>query len=415
LPGSLERVEMGSGTIFDKIIAIVVALILWVYVVNVVNPLSSTTIQAVPVQLLNQEVLAASNLAIAGTDNYTVDIVLEGARSDIITIDPKEITATADLFGFSKGQNYLVVNVSVPEKITVVEIRSARIQVFIDELVSISKPVSLLIEDAEKEYEIGGITVNPESVNVSGAKSIVDKVQSVQVKISENQLVEKPSTIQLSAEAIDSDGSPVIGVRLSNVYIELTGSLYEKKTVPLEVPVEGVPAQEMELISKDIPQTITIKGSKEALSAIDAIVAQPLRIQGITEDVTLSVVPVLPEGIEVAEESVNLTASFILVSVAEVSFEYGPEDVWIFNIPSGYSVEVLSRDVTVTARGEEAVVNALQATDLQPAINARLLSAGEHDVQIDARYEQQLVRVSIFPATVRVKVTVTDTSDSGGE
>lgn len=412
MTGSLEREEMGNGTAFDKFIAIVVALILWVYVVNVVNPLSSTTISAVPVQLLNQEVLAASNLAIAGTDDYTVDVVLEGARSDIITIDSKEITATADLFGFSKGQNYLVVNVSVPEKITVVEIKSARIQVFIDELVSLPKPVSLLIEDVEKEYEIGGIALNPESVNVSGAKSIVDKVQSVQVKISENQMDESPSTIQLSAEAIDSDGSPVIGVRLSNVYIELTGSLYEKKSVPLEVPVEGIPAQGMELISKDIPPTITIKGSREALNAIDAIVAQPLSIQGIAEDTSLSVIPVLPDGIEAAEESVSLTASFILGSVAEASFEYGPSDVWIFNIPPGYTVEVLSKNIMVTARGEEAVVNALQDTDLQPAVDARFLTAGEHDVQIGPRYEQQLVRVSISPATVRVKVTMTDASAS---
>lgn len=406
---------MGNGTLLDKIIAIVVALILWVYVVNVVNPLSSTTISGVPVQLLNQEVLAASNLAIAGTDNYTVDVFLEGARSDIITVDPKEITATADLFGFSKGQNYLVVNVSVPEKITVVEVKSARIQVYIDELVTVAKPVSLAIDDVEKDYEIGGIIINPENVNVSGAKSIVEKVQSVQIKISESQLNESISTVQLSAEAIDSEGSPVVGVRLSNVYIELTGSLYEKKVVPLEVPVEGIPAQEMELISKDIPETITIKGSKEALNAIDAIVAQPLRIQGISEDTSLPIVPVLPVGIEVAAESANLTASFTLVSVGEVSFEYNPEDIWVFNVPSGYTVEVLSKKVIVTARGEEAVINVLQDTDLQPAIDAENFTPGEHDVQIATRYEQQLVRVTISPTTVRVKVTVTDASASGQE
>ena len=117
---------MDSGSLFDKIISVVIALILWVYVVNVINPPSSSTIAGVPVRLLNQEVLAASNLAIAGADQYTVDVVIEGARSDILDIEEEDITANADLFGLGKGQNYLVVTVSVPEKITVKEIKSAR-------------------------------------------------------------------------------------------------------------------------------------------------------------------------------------------------------------------------------------------------------------------------------------------------
>ena len=126
---------MGNSSWLDKVISVVIALILWVYVVNVINPPSSTTVTGVPVQLLNQEVLAASSLAIAGTDSYAVDVVVEGARSDIIALQADQVTAVADLFGMSKGQNYLVVSVSVPEKITVTEVGPAD-PVLIDELVS---------------------------------------------------------------------------------------------------------------------------------------------------------------------------------------------------------------------------------------------------------------------------------------
>ncbi len=402
---------MGSGTLFDKVIAVIVALILWVYVVNVVNPPSSTTISSVPVQLLNQEVLAASNLAIAGTDEYTVDIVLEGARSDIITVDPKDVTATADLFGFSKGQNYLVVKVSVPEKITVAEVKSPRIQVYIDELVVVSKPVALSIEDTEKQYEVGGIVLLPENINVSGAKSIVDKVEAVQVKVSEDQLSTDESTIQLSAAAVNAEGAVVADVRVSAAYVDLSATLFNTKVVPLEVPVEGASTQDMEFISKNIPETITIKGSDEALALVDAIVAEPLRLQGDTQDITLPIVPVLPEGVEVAADSADLSASFTLVSVTEVSFEYISEDVWVSNVPTGYSVKVLSKEFVVTARGEKGVVEALQHTDLQPAVDAHGLSAGDYDLPIGTRYDQQLVNVTISPQTVRVRVTITDTPD----
>jgi len=401
---------MGNETLFNKIISVVIALILWVYVVNVVNPPSSTTISNVPVQLLNQEVLAASNLAIAGIGEYTVDVILEGARSDIIDINLEDITATADLFGFSKGQNYLIVSVSVPGKITVTEIKSGRIQVYIDERVTVSKPVFLQVDDLVKGYEVGGVTLNPNTIDVTGAKSVVDTVQSILIKTSEDQINTEPSTIKLSGLPIDEQGNEVIGVRMSSTYVDLSASLYKLKVVLLEVPVEGITNNDMELIVKSMPETITIKGSAEALGNVNAIVALPIRIESTGGDVSLPIVPVLPQGIEIAEESVGLIATFSIVDVAQTSFTYGPQDVWIYNVPVGYNVEVLTEEIVVTARGEEAVISVLQYTDLQPAINAVLLTTGEQDVQINTRYAQQLVNVTISPLTVKINVTESDTT-----
>ena len=92
---------------------------------------------------------------------------------------------------------------------------------------------------------------------------------------------------------------------------------------------------------------------------------------------TIPIVPILPEGIEVAEKSSSLAAVFKLEVVTETSFDYAPEDVWIYNIPEGYEIEVLTDSITVSARGEEAIVQVLQSTDLQPALNAASLIAGE--------------------------------------
>ncbi|MFA7462184.1 MAG: CdaR family protein [Anaerovoracaceae bacterium] len=399
---------MGSSSWLDKIISVVIALILWVYVVNVINPPSSTTVSAVPVQLLNQEVLAASNLAIAGTDRYHVDVVVEGTRSDVLALQPDQVTATADLFGMSKGQNYLVVSVSVPERITVKEIKSGRIPVLIDELVSVQKPVELQILEEIARHEIGSVSLQPQEISVMGAKSIVDLVRSVRIQISSAALTETPAKFQLSADAVGADGEPIYNVRLSHAYVELTAALYQTKTVPLEVPLEGVPAQNMEVTGKDIPEEITVKGSAQILQTVEAVVAEPLNIDGIAEDATLPVVPILPTGVEVAEESLQLQANFTLAHMEEIFFDYGPKDVWIYNIPEGYQVDVITAGITVTARGEDAVVNVLQHTDLQPAIDASLLSPGLGEAMLTPRYTQQLVQIRISPATVRVRVRISE-------
>jgi YbbR domain-containing protein len=300
-------------------------------------------------------------------------------------------------------------------RITVKEIKSARIPVVIDELVTISKPVELQTTYVNKEYEVGDVTIVPAVVDVIGAKVLVDKVSYVQVKLSEEQLTEEAVTLQLSTEAVDNEGNTVQAVRLSSAYAEVTASLYATKDVRLQVPVEGVLAEHIELISQRIPQLITIKGPGEILQNIQEIIASPIQIESLTEDATLPIIPILPEGIEVAEESVNLTAVFKLSVVTEVSFDYAPEGIWIYNIPEGYSVDVLTDKVTVTARGDEAIINVLKSTDLQPAINASSLTVGETEVQGSTRYAQQLVSVNISPIAIKVRVTVVHVDEGNNE
>lgn len=406
---------MDSGSLFDKIIAVVIALILWVYVVNVINPSSSTTVTGVPVQLLNQEVLATSNLAIAGTDEYTVDVVIEGARSDILDVKSDDITANADLFGFGKGQNYLSVTVSVPEKITVKEIRSARIPVFIDELVKVSKSVVLQIGYTNKGYEIGGVSISPARIDVIGAKSLVDKVPYVRVMLTEEQLKEEPSPIECSAEAVDNEGNIVTGVRVSSAYVTVTASLYATKIVPLEVPIEGEPAGDIDLISQDIPKSVKIKGPSEILKNIQVVRATPIQIENLTEDSVIPVVPILPEGVELAEENLSISAVFKVSAVSEVSFEYSAEDIWIYNIPAGYKISAFAGKVTVSARGDEAIISGLQRMDLQPAINASSLTAGRNEAVLSTRYAQQLIRVKVLPATINVNVEVSHVDEADSE
>jgi hypothetical protein len=84
-------------------------------------------------------------------------------------------------------------------------------------------------------------------------------------------------------------------------------------------------------------------------------------------------------------------------------------------VPSGYRIQVLSPEVTVSARGEEAVISILQAKDLQPAINAANVSLNAQEATLTTRYAQQLVKISIAPASARIRVTVGNNPPGGQE
>ena len=273
---------MERREIIDRVIAVAIAIGLWFYVISVVNPPTTVTIRQVPVTLLNQEYLDESRLAIAGDGNYTVDVSLSGKRKDLI-LTQADLTATADLNGLLPGQNYITVKVTSPGNTTVEEIRTEKIQVYIDELIVAKKPVELNILNVLAGTELSAISLDHETISVSGAKSLVDMVDRVLVTVdAAGMAVDEPETLQLAITPVDAEGNAVKAVNTDSAYVTLSATLYTVKSVPLYTRVDGTPGMGLELMSSNIPSTVSIKGTLLDLAKINYVDAEPLDIEGIT-------------------------------------------------------------------------------------------------------------------------------------
>ena len=58
---------------FNIILALIVAIVLWAYVLGEINPTSSTVIRNVPINFTNQEALEAEGLTVLSTSAETVN------------------------------------------------------------------------------------------------------------------------------------------------------------------------------------------------------------------------------------------------------------------------------------------------------------------------------------------------------
>jgi YbbR domain-containing protein len=260
---------------FNIILSIVIALVLWAYVIGEVNPTTQQTITNVPVQLLNIQSLTARELAISGDSDYTVDVVVEGKRADIMKITAQDIIAEADLFGWSKGENFIPVNVTVPQALTLIEIKSAKIEVTIEDLVAQSKQVVVVYKgDMPNNTEEGAVEIKPSEIEVTGAKSEVETVTHVQVVIDITELSAEGQTVQGVAVPVNYAGMTVENVKLSSNYIDVFAKLYTLKEVTLITDFEGELAQGYGA-EINVPKVILIKGSKSTLKDIDSVSAEP--------------------------------------------------------------------------------------------------------------------------------------------
>ncbi len=396
-----------SGRTFTIIFSVIIALILWSYVIIQVNPTKEETISRIPVQLLNIQSLTARQLAISGDGEYMVDVVVEGRRADIIKVKNEDIIAEADLFGWSKGENYIPVNVKVPQGLKIIEVRSAKIQVTIEELVALSKPVVVVYRgEFPTDTEEGEVELRPAEIEVTGAKSAVESVHEVRVYIDSEDLTAEGRTIQSEAMPLNDADMIVENVRLSSGYVNVAARLLQLKEVPLVTETQGS-LNEGYGAEINAPETVWIKGTKSALKDIESVRAEPIDITGMTQNGNTTLSLLLPEGIYLSKKNSTLTAGVNIEEVGATQFRFAADQILLEGLTKGKTVNTDTTEILVSVTGRKQIVDRLQPDQLELYIEVADLPAGSQTVPVMVSTEVSLHSITVEPS--EITITITDT------
>ncbi len=388
---------------FLKVLSVVIAIVLWLYVIQVTDPMKTQTYSDIPVQLLNEESLAARGLALSGEATYTVGVKLQAKRAELTKISASDIIANADLFGYSIGKNYIPVTVEAPDGATIMGVEPIKINVVIEELVEVAKPIRIdFVGQFEDGIEAGQITTSPEEILVSGAKSEVSAVAYIKAEVNTSKLTAQGTTVQAKAVAVNSGGDVVSNVRLSSSFIDVTARLSQVKEVPLTVEVTGEVAPIYEVINMDIPDSVKIKGSAEALAGITELTAEPVDISAVASTSKVPLQIALPEGVEFASGYENLAIDMTIKPVATKQFTYTADEIVVEGIEEVSRISITTPQITVTASGSEVVIAGLKKEDLEPYLLLDTESLISATAKVQVRYEKTLGHITVDPAEVHI-------------
>ena len=109
---------------FQAVLALLIAIGLWMYVMGTVDPVVTTTVHDIQVEKINEDVLEEKGLQASLDAPKTVTIVLKGARSDVNEAKDSEIRATVDVSNCDYGENKAPINVDFSNKVTGIRIES---------------------------------------------------------------------------------------------------------------------------------------------------------------------------------------------------------------------------------------------------------------------------------------------------
>ena len=390
---------------FTKILSVVIALVLWVYVIGEVNPTTTNTIENIPVKLLNTENLASKGLVVLDGDTFTVNLTVEGKRADILGMDQDNLLVTADLFGYGLGENYINVSVELPQGISLVSSAPSKLKVVIDELITAIKPVSInYVGELEDGVEPGQISIYPESVEVNGARSLVEQVAYVGADIDMATLTTELSTTSADAYAYNVNGEIISKVKLATETIAIGARLMRTKVVPLLVEVVGQELPELQVTNIEIPETVVIRGDKNVVDKVDQILAKNINLSDYTVSAEIPLEVFLPEGVELAEASKTLVAKIAIKGLSSKSFEYNTSVIQIEGLAEGFAAEIIPSNLIVSVVEKDSVLKEITSTDLDITINLEGLGLGAHQVNLVPSINGNTDNITIGPTSVTVNI-----------
>jgi len=386
-----------------KLLAVLVACIVWFLATGEVNPTVPYTFSGVPVNLENLE----PGLTVIETEPKTVDVKVEGPRQTIERLDRSDFSVTADLRGVGEGWQMVSMSVQVPPGVEIARVEPRQLRVRVDSLQEKQVPVKVEVTgELTAQYERGELIVKPTDVLVSGPSQKLEDVDHVVGMVDIGGATED-IVKAVPVKPVNGAGEEVGDVALRPVVVDIVipiTKLPPSQIVPVRVVLKGEPAEGYRLARVECrPRRVTVRAPQEVLDSIGSIETAPVDIQGTTENRRQSVGLVVPGDVVSVDPQVVTVTAFIEQVVGETTFE--GVTVEARDLAEGLSASVEPASTDVTLRGPQIVLSALEADDVRVYVDLGGLTAGRYEIQPEVEAPEG-VEASAAPGSVTVVIAV---------
>lgn len=376
-----------------KLISVIFAILLWLVVVNVDDPVTTKKFKNIPVDILSENLISDAGETYEVLDKSDqVTITVKAKRSVADSLSGADFKATADI-AERISENSIPIKVTATkrtEDIVDIYLQNNTVKIAVEAKEHKEIPVEINLSGKTAEgYTVGSTSIEPGTVQIAGPASIISQVEKVVVPVNINGASED-ITLEANGEYYRKDGSIIANSRIegdiSRILINV--HLLHTKSIDLNLTTEGEPAAEY--WCQDVqytPTTITIAGEPEELAKINTleIPAAELNITGASENIVkeIEVEKYLPQGLIICAENEKKIHVTILISALDGrEFRIPMSDVDVLNTPAGLDTVLdPSRIVSVIVKGSSEALNSLSINDIKVSVDIKDKEAGTHNLQ----------------------------------
>ena len=277
-----------------RIICLLVACGLWVYVMTDQNPIMERNVE-VRLQQMN---LPNHMMAFNVPDKVVVKV--RGTRTKVSDNLENKIVATLNMKTATEGQQTIPVKVSFPNG-DVVQVIPSEVSVYVDTVSEKKVPVVTRIVGAiSNDMTIGHSTITPPQVTLRGATHRIDKVNKVVAPI---DVTDHQGDFQSESElvAVSEDGYDIPNMKIIPERVMVQATMVSQM-LSVDIPVKLVMSGELPkgiIVTKSevLPNKVRITAPPSMLKDLKAINTKPVDVSKLEGSMVLAAELDLPEKV----------------------------------------------------------------------------------------------------------------------
>ena len=378
-----------------KLLSLGIAIVFWFIIVNSEDPIESRTFRDIPVTVLNEEQVTEREKILEVIEGDTVDVEVEGRRSELDKLTERDFYATADLSEVSFMDTVLI-RVAVPSYPDVKVLHNGEnvMKLIFDDYVTerFSFKINTVGEPMEGYY-VGDALASPNIIQISGAKTVLDKVKEVSLEVDvSGRSVDFTTTAIPVVYDMNGDviSSSKLQMQLESEAVTVNVPILASKELDIRVKTVGEVPEGYEILEENIayqPETVRIAGTKEELDKLSSYITLEIDVTGQIGTVEKNI-PVLSELDSSLTSLRVIDTQMVAVTVRvtpyvdkELSIPTALID--LKNLADGYSAQLVRKvDVPVTVQCKSARAPFVTAEYLNPYVDLTGLTEGTYQVQL---------------------------------
>lgn len=391
-----------------KLIALLIAVVLWFYVGVEQDPLSHRTYD-VPLETQN---LAVDKSAALGQE--TVSIRVTGRQDRLNDISASDFSAYVDLSDVRNGESQVRVEVDLPSGVYFAHVDPETVTVLITDRQGQNMDVEVVTEgEAPEGISVDEISVAPEQVFVTGDPGEIASVDHAGVLVDLSTISEDSDT-DMAVTFFDEDNNEITGAQLEALPQVVTVSIKvsegtDSKAVPVQANLVGSLPDGYQLVSVNVsPSSVTLSGSAETLAEVSTVSTAAIDLSEITGTTTETVA--IDSTLAADPQSVSVT---IEVIASESGVQTGARMLPL--VVSGQGAASVSVDTQMVEVTYHMLPGYEDAGDsLSVFINVGSVPQSVTTAAVQVNNVEGLVIDSISPSTVTLTPLAGDTGGSEG-
>ena len=382
-----------------KIISLLSAMVLWMYVMAIVDPEETKLFENIPVTITNKNELNERDLVIYPEQDLTTNIYVTGKLSNLKKVTKDDINVYGQINNPLEGNNEIYLKVSTSQRVNY-DFKNPVMIVTLEKIISEDKSIKVDITGSGKN-NVDNIMLqdNIDKVSVSGPRSLVNKVKRVVGTVKVNgELNDFSQSIKL--EPVDANGKVVEGIELEKDSVNVNITLLTQKTVPITLKLSDNSESGVNYTMSQ--NTVTIKGKKDIVDSINNIETQPVKLSEILPGTSKDIYLQVPSGITIETKYITINKNSEENTLEE--YTYTAKDIEIRNNTENIDKSKIKFPNSINVSIEYLQsIGSINKDDIKLYIDLNEVSLEDNTCKIKYESIYEIEKINIDPDIVTIE------------